>query len=102
MRKFAALAILLALAGCRREDFRVCVVELPGLRADAQTTQSVVKAISIYRGVDLDSLEWDFDTKTLKVRYDSMQLAEANLRYAIEEAGVKVRFPKKLDKHAGH
>lgn len=40
--------------------------------------------------------------KTLTLRYDSMQLAEANVRYAIDERGVKVAFPEKAGNRAGH
>ena len=40
--------------------------------------------------------------KTLTLKYDSMQIAQANIRYAIDEKGVKVAFPEKTDNRAGY
>ena len=42
------------------------------------------------------------EARTLTLRYDSMQVAQANIRYAIDEKGVKVAFPEKADDRAGH
>ena len=42
------------------------------------------------------------NAKTLTLTYDSMQVAQANVRYAIDDAGVKVAFPEKTDNRAGH
>ncbi len=91
MRKLVLLAILLAFIGCRREDIKECVLELPTLSDNAVVTQKIVKAIEVYQGVDTTSLKWNFVKKTLSLRYDSMQVAKANLRYAIEEVGIDVR-----------
>ena len=49
-----------------------------------------------------DSYDWDMSAKTLTLKYDSMKIAQANIRYAIDEAGVKVSFPEKTDDRAGH
>ena len=42
------------------------------------------------------------NAKTLTLRYDSMQIAQANIRYAIDEKGIKVTVPEKTDNRAGH
>jgi hypothetical protein len=93
-------ALVLALAGCRREDVREMTVTMQSL-TDADKAK-VVEALARFNGVKKDSYQWDADAKTLTLRYDSMQVAQANIRYAIDEKGVKVVFPKKTDNHAGY
>ena len=97
---FAALFLALALAGCRREDIREMTVSMPGL-TEADKAK-VVEALAKYNGVKKDSYVWDMGAKTLTLRYDSMQIAQANVRYAIDEKGIKVAFPEKTDNRAGH
>ena len=89
-----------ALSGCRREDIREMTVSMPGL-TEANKAK-VVEALQKYNGIDKGSYVWDMNAKTLTLRYDSMQIAQANIRYAIDEKGVKVAFPEKTDNHAGH
>lgn len=95
-----AFLVLSVLVGCRREDIREMTVSMPGL-TEADKAK-VTEAISRYNGVKKDSYRWDMKAKTLTLRYDSMQVAQANIRYAIDEKGVKVAFPEKTDNHAGH
>ena len=91
---------LLLSSGCRREDVREMTVVMPGLSESNKAT--VVAALAKYGGVQKDSYKWDMQAKTLTLRYDSMQIAQANIRYAIDEKGVKVAFPEKTDDRAGH
>ena len=93
-------ALALALAGCRREDVREMTVTMQSLTAADKA--KVVEALARFGGVKKDSYRWDEGAKTLTLRYDSMQVAQANIRYAIDEKGVKVVFPKKADNHAGY
>ena len=97
-----ALALLsaLAIAGCRRTDVREMTVTLQTL-TEADKAK-VAEALAKYNGVEKDSYRWDMAAKTLTLRYDSMQVAQANIRYAIDEKGVKVVFPVKTDERAGH
>ena len=91
---------LLALTGCRRTDVREMTVSMPGLvEADKP---KIVAALSKYAGVKKDSFRWDMEAKTLTLTYDSMQVAQANIRYAIDENGIKVAFPEKVGNRAGH
>ena len=99
-RVLLVAAVVLALAGCRRTDVREMTVSMPGL-VEADKAK-VVAALSKYAGVQKDSFQWDMAAKTLTLRYDSMQIAQANIRYAIDEKGVKVAFPEKKDDRAGH
>ena len=91
---------LLLVSGCRREDVREMTVSIPGL-TEANKAK-VVEALAKYNGIQKDSYVWDMGAKTLTLRYDSMQIAQANIRYAIDEKGVKVAFPEKTDTRAGH
>ena len=75
-------------------------VSMPGL-TEANKAK-VVEALAKYTGVQKDSYVWDMNAKTLTLRYDSMQIAQANIRYAIDEKGIKVTFPEKTDNRAGH
>ena len=95
------LATALALAGgCRRTDVREMTVLMPELKAADKA--KVAEALAKYQGVLKDSYDWDMSAKTLTLKYDSMKIAQANIRYAIDEAGVKVSFPEKTDDRAGH
>ena len=94
---FAALA---ALGGCRREDVREMTVLMPELKEADRA--KVAESLAKYQGVLKDPYVWDMAAKTLTLKYDSMKIAQANIRYAIDEAGVKVSFPEKTDDRAGH
>ena len=93
MNRIALAALLAALAasGCRRTDIREMTIEMPGLTKDRQET--IVAALAPYAGVQKDSYRWDFEKKTLVLRYDSMVTAQTNIRMAIAEKGVDVVFP---------
>ena len=91
---------LLLFCGCRREDVREMTVSMPAL-TEADKSK-VVEALAKYNGVRKDSYVWDLQAKTLTLKYDSMQIAQANIRYAIDEKGVKVAFPEKTDDRAGY
>ena len=95
-----ALTLASLLFGCRREDIREMTVSMPNL-TEADKAK-VVESIAKYNGVIKDSLVWDMSAKTLTLKYDSMQVAQANIRYAIDEKGIKVAFPAKTDERAGH
>ena len=90
----------LLLSGCRREDVREMTISMPSLTEANKAT--VVAALQKYNGIRKDSYVWDMQAKTLTLKYDSMQIAQANIRYAIDEKGVKVKFPEKTDGRAGH
>ena len=97
---FSLLLFTFLVVGCRREDVREMTVSMPSL-TEADKAK-VVEALAKYNGIQKDSYAWDMSAKTLTLRYDSMQIAQANIRYAIDEKGVKVAFPQKTDNRAGH
>ncbi len=89
----ALSALFVLLNGCRREDFREHTFEIPGMTSE--NIDTIKNAIYVYGGVVKDSLEFNLDNKTLKVRFDSMKIAQTNIRMAIEEKGIKVTYPEK-------
>ena len=94
------MAAALALAGCRREDVRSVTVKMRGFSETDKP--AIVAALSKYNGIRRDSFEWDAAAGTLTLRYDSMQIAQTNIRMAIESAGVRVEYPEKKNGRAGH
>ena len=98
---FAVLALFLA-SGCRREDWREATLDVPGLTRE--NASAVRAALARYDGVGKgkDDCELDFSAKTVRVRYDSMRVAQTNLRMAIEEKGVEVVFPTNTTGFAGY
>ena len=94
------LSAFFAVGGCRRSDVREFTVELPDLTA-ANKAQ-VVEALAKYDGVMKDSYAFDFEKKTLTLRYDSMKIARENVRQAIEAKGVQVVYPEVKGGYAGY
>ncbi len=95
-----ALFSAIIFCGCRRTDVREMTVDMIGLK---ESDKSKITAIlSKYQGVDTTSFDWDVAGGTLTLKYDSMKIAQANIRYAIDESGIKVKFPVKETDRAGH
>ena len=99
MLMLAAVMVAL-LAGCRREDIREFTVEMPSLTesdkqkvVDAFTIRSPGRPPRVYEGIFTDSFKFDFDKKTLTMKYDSMKIAQTNIRMLIQGKGVEVHFP---------
>ena len=101
MKTITALSVALLLAaGCRRSDVRTVTVSIPGLSPSNKV--AVVQALARYEGIRKGSYVFDMEAKTLTLEYDSLRLAQSNIRYAIDEKGVKVAFPEKKDDRAGY
>lgn len=98
MKKITAIVSLaflaLFMAGCRRVDERTFTVVIPALKEADKAP--IVEALAKYGGIDKGSYVWDFEKKTLTLRYDSMQIAKTNIRMAIEEKGIKVKWENDL------
>ena len=114
MKKTILLLSLIAIAsfteGCRREDFREHVFEVPGMTQ--ANTNSIKERLFVYDGVDMKSLDFNLEKKTLKVRFDSMRIAQTNIRAAIEgkkeiegndeDKKIEVTYPEKSGESAGY
>lgn len=97
----AVAVVSVFLAGCRREDVREVTIEIKGL--DSANRDKVVEALRVYAGVKKDSLVWDIPSGKVTLKYDSMQVAQTNLRMAIERKGFEVVYPvKSPDDKAGY
>ena len=96
----SSLILLTLFSGCRREDVREVTLAIPGLTSENQ--RIIVNELTKYDGVRKDSFQWDLPKKLLTLKYDSMKVAQCNLRYAIEEKGIKIDYPPKTDDHAGY
>ena len=109
--KMLMLAVVMVafLAGCRREDIREFTVEMPSLTeadkskvVDAFTIRSPGRPPRVYEGILSDSFKFDFDKKTLTLKYDSMKIAQTNIRMLIQNKGVEVVFPTNTTGVAGY
>ncbi|HPS07616.1 MAG TPA: heavy-metal-associated domain-containing protein [Kiritimatiellia bacterium] len=81
---FALMGVLVA--GCRVSDVREMTVNVPAMSSDADV-QRVRAALATLGGVDKEKTVYDVPSHTVKVRYDSMQIAHKNIEIAIAEAG---------------
>ncbi len=72
-------------------------VRLPGVATDADR-EAVRGALQPLGGVVHDSLVFDEAARTLRLRYDSMQVAHKNIEIAIAEAGFDANEIKALGK----
>ena len=104
-----AVAMVAFLAGCRREDIREFTIEMPSLTeadkskvVDAFTIRSPGRPPRVYEGVFTDSFKFDFAKKTLTLKYDSMKIAQTNIRMLIQDKGVEVVFPTNTTGIAGY
>ncbi len=112
MKKLLLLIAITAVAtmsGCRREDIREFTVQLPSLTeadrqkvVDAFTIRSPGRPPRVYEGIFTDSFKFDFTNKTLTMKYDSMKIAQTNIRMLIEGNGVEVVFPTNTTGVAGY
>ena len=83
----AIVAMCLSETGCRRTDIRDFEVSIPALTVENEAV--VRQALARFGGVDKASMKFDFKTKKLVLKYDSMQLAKKNIELAIAKAGLE-------------
>ena len=112
MKKLLLLIVIAAVAvlsGCRREDIREFTVEMPSLTeadkskvVDAFTIRSPGRPPRVYEGIFIESFKFDFEKKTLTMKYDSMKIAQTNIRMLIQGKGVEVVFPTNTTGVAGY
>lgn len=95
-----SLAIASLLCACRREDWRETTLDVPGL-TEANKAE-VASAITRYEGVDKPSISFDTAAKKVTCKFDSMKVAETNLRMAIAAKGIEVNYPDKSTGAAGY
>ena len=108
---FAAMALTAALAGCRRTDVREFQIEIPDLAPSmsnaVRSAFFVADPMSPTRGrwcdgVMVQDIKFDYDSHKLTVRYDSMKIAQTNIRMLLESKGLKVVYPENKTGRAGY
>ena len=97
---YILLAVVAMAAGCRREDIREVTLGVPGLHPTNEV--AIVDALGRYEGVDRRTIRFDQAAKTVSLKYDSMKVAQTNLRMSIQEKGVEVTFPENKTGMAGY
>ena len=95
-----AIALLASVAGCRKEDIRE--IEIKFMAPIAGQHHSAGEALGRFRGILPGSLVFDDGKRTLRLRYDSMQLARMNILMALEEKGFSVVYPTNTTGKAGY
>ncbi len=102
MKPFLILSVLsiALLSGCRREDVREYSVEVRNLTAE--NTNAIQKAFARYHGIR--AARFNLQEAKIDVTYDSMELAQKNIREAIRtaQAGLIVLEPQPKNGRAGH
>lgn len=83
---FCAAVAFSSLTGCRVRDERGMTIDIPSLKteADQEKVRSVVAPLV---GIVQTNMVFDLQKHQLRLRYDSMQIAEKNIEIAIAEAG---------------
>lgn len=73
-------------AGCRRQDVRTIVIDVPGMENETHASM-VIHAMRTIPGVDTNSVRVDFSRHTVTVRYESLVASLKNIEMAISDAG---------------
>jgi copper chaperone CopZ len=81
-----AAAICLFGTGCRRQDVRTIMIDVPGMENEKHANM-VINAMRQIPGVDTNSVRFDFTRRTVTVRYESLVASLKNIEMAISDAG---------------
>jgi copper chaperone CopZ len=81
-----AVGMCLFGTGCRRQDIRTIMIDVPAMENEAHANM-VISAMRSIPGVDTNSVRVDFSMRTVTVRYESLQASLKNIEMAISEAG---------------
>ena len=89
----AVVLIVLSCSSCRRNDFRVHKIRVPGLKNE-KCVEIIQTALVRYTqqpsmdgSIKLDRISFDQSAQAVTIEYDSMKVALKNLEHAIAAAG---------------
>lgn len=85
-RVVVAAILLVALLGCRQSRPREVVVQVPGLNG-APCAERIREALAQTDGVNLATVQFDYERQQVTVGFDSMNVATKNIEHAIAGAG---------------
>jgi copper chaperone CopZ len=80
------IVLVVMVCGCRHQDKRVATLSIPEMKNQA-CAAICVNALATRPGVDAKTIQVDYATRSITLRYDSMQLAMKNLEFAVSDAG---------------
>jgi copper chaperone CopZ len=81
------VGVVLVGASCRKTDVRTAVIRVPQMRTQ-DGAKLVTEAIKQARyGVQVDSIKADVVSRTVTLKYDSMELAIKNIEFLVADAG---------------
>ncbi len=81
------LAILaMSAAGCRKHDIRTAAIYVPGLKHPS-CAKFIVASLAREQAIPVKDIEVRMETKTIYVRYNSLQRSVKNLEFAIANVG---------------
>ena len=85
------------LSGCRISDLREITVSVPGMASETDV-QRIRAALSPLAGLDKENTFFDIEGRVIRVRYDSMNIANKNIEITIAEAGYDANSIKAIRK----
>ena len=88
MKKVFTVLLLVSLSfcGCRIEDKRELVIDVPQMKTEQDVARIRSSLLSL-NGVDLKTAVFDHQNHKVTVSFDSMVVAHKNIEIAIAEAG---------------
>ncbi len=81
-----ALAAALTGVACRQHDWREIVLHAPDMHNEA-CVRVVMQALSRGPGIKPGSVTVDLETRTLRLTYDSLLVADKNFEHLVARAG---------------
>jgi len=81
-----AVALVVILASCRKQDLRTQTIRVPEMK-NAACASIVAEALQRQQGIPPEWIKVDIENRTVTVTYDSLQRALKNLEFAIADAG---------------
>lgn len=86
LKCFLWIMLAVVAAGCRRQDVRDYVIDVPGLK-NAACVEVVRTALQKTAGVKNETVVFDLKRRRVRLEYESLQLSVKNIEHAIAKAG---------------
>ncbi|MFO7936172.1 MAG: hypothetical protein R6V06_01020 [Kiritimatiellia bacterium] len=94
---FVLLLVSFSFCGCRIEDERELVIDVPQMKTEQDVTK-IRNSLTALRGIDFKSAVFDTRDHKVTLKFDSMVVAHKNIEIAIAEAGYDANGIKALNK----
>lgn len=83
----ACLALLCVVSSsCRQHDYREIVMDVPEMKNDA-CVRIIAKSFVRAPGLNPESIRYDVPSRTIRMTYDSLLIAEKNIEFFVAKAG---------------